>query len=53
MYLNKQASTGNISSDYRIENMVFGYNANQYDQWLGGGVTQGSVSMTKGHISFG
>jgi hemolysin activation/secretion protein len=53
MYLNKQASTGNTSSDYRIENMVFGYNANRYDQWLGGGVTQGSVSMTKGHISFG
>lgn len=53
MYLNKQASTGDISSDYRIENMVFGYNANQYDQWLGGGVTQGSVSMTKGHIIFG
>lgn len=53
MYLNKQASTGDVSSDYRIENMVFGYNANQYDQWLGGGVTQGSVSMTKGHITFG
>lgn len=53
MYLNKQESTGDISSDYRIENMVFGYNANQYDQWLGGGVTQGSISLTKGHISFG
>lgn len=53
MYLNKQMSTGDISSDYRIENMVFGYNANQYDQWLGGGVTQGSISMTKGHITFG
>lgn len=53
MYLNKQVSTGNTSSDYRIENMVFGYNANRYDQWLGGGVTQGSVSMTKGHIIWG
>jgi hemolysin activation/secretion protein len=53
MYMNKLASTGLISSDYRIENMVFGYNANQYDQWLGGGVTQGAIAMTKGHIIFG
>lgn len=53
MYLNKKAVDGEISSDYRIENMVFGYNANQYDQWLGGGVNQGSITLTKGHISFG
>jgi hemolysin activation/secretion protein len=53
MYLNKKAVDGEISSDYRVENMVFGYNANQFDQWLGGGVTQGSISLTKGHISFG
>jgi hemolysin activation/secretion protein len=53
MYMNKLASTGLISSDYSIENMVFGYNANQYDQWLGGGVNQGSLTMTKGHIIFG
>ena len=53
MYENKKVVDGEISSDYRIENMVLGYNANRYDQWLGGGVTQGGITLTKGHIIFG
>lgn len=52
MYMNKQQQSGDFTSDYRIDNMVFGYSANQYDDLWGGGVNQGGVTMTKGHITF-
>ncbi len=52
MYMNKQQRDGSFTSDYRIDNMVAGYSANQYDDLWGGGVTQGGVTMTKGHIVF-
>lgn len=53
MYMNKQQRDGSFTSDYRIENMVLGYSANQYDNWMGGGVNQGGATLTKGHILFG
>lgn len=52
MYINKQQQSGDFTSDYRIDNMVLGYSANQFDDWMGGGVNQGGVTLTKGHITF-
>ncbi len=52
MYMNKQQQSGDLTSDYRIDNMVAGYSANQYDDLWGGGVNQGGITMTKGHITF-
>jgi hemolysin activation/secretion protein len=53
MYINKTTVDGVSTSDYRIDNMVFGFSGNQYDGWGGGGVNSGSVNMTKGHIVVG
>ena len=52
-YANKSQSTGNFNSEYRINNLVLGYSANRYDSFAGGGVTQGGLTMTKGHLEFG
>jgi hemolysin activation/secretion protein len=53
MYLNKKATDGSFNSDYRIDNMTLGLNANRYDGWGGGGVNTAGVVMTKGHLVFG
>lgn len=53
MYANKNAADGAYTSDYRIENMVLGLSGNQFDSWNGGGVSSGSVTLTKGHIVVG
>jgi hemolysin activation/secretion protein len=53
MYINKKVIDGSMTSDYNIENMSVGFNANKYDQLLGGGVTQGAVTLTKGNINWG
>ena len=53
MYINKTSVDGIATSDYRIDNMVFGFSGNQFDGWGGGGVNAGSVTMTKGHIVVG
>jgi hemolysin activation/secretion protein len=50
LYINKTAADGVATSDYRIDNMVFGFSGNQFDGWGGGGVNSASVTMTKGHI---
>ncbi|MBU3543273.1 ShlB/FhaC/HecB family hemolysin secretion/activation protein [Polynucleobacter sp. MWH-Loch1C5] len=52
-YLNKQQRDGSHTSEYRIDNMVLGYSANRYDSFAGGGVTQGGITLTKGHLIFG
>ncbi len=52
-YLNKQQRDGSHTSEYRIDNFVLGFSANRYDSFAGGGVTQGGVTMTKGHLVFG
>ena len=52
-YMNKQQRDGSHTSEYRIDNMVFGFSGNQYDGFAGGGVTQGGASLTKGHLIFG
>lgn len=53
LYANKNAADGTYTSDYRIENMVLGLSGNQFDSWNGGGVSSGSVTLTKGHIVIG
>ncbi len=53
MYINKTTADGVATSDYRIDNMVFGFSGNQFDSWGGGGVNSASVTMTKGHIVVG
>jgi hemolysin activation/secretion protein len=53
MYINKKVIDGSMTSNYNIENMSVGFNANKYDQLFGGGVTQGAVTLTKGNISWG
>lgn len=53
MYINKVVDGGTATSDYRIDNMVFGASGNIFDGWGGGGVNSGSVTMTKGHIVVG
>ena len=53
MYINKTSVDGIATSDYRIDNMVFGFSGNQFDGWGGGGVNSGSINMTKGHIVVG
>ena len=52
MYINKQVDGGDLRSDYRIENMNIGISGNIFDQWGGGGVTQGSATVTKGQLVF-
>ena len=53
MYINKVVDGGTTTSDYRIDNMVFGASGNFFDGWGGGGVNSGSATMTKGHIVVG
>jgi hemolysin activation/secretion protein len=53
MYINRVVSSGAASSDYRIDNMVFGYSGNIFDGWGGGGVSSGSINLTKGHVVAG
>jgi hemolysin activation/secretion protein len=53
MYINKTSADGVATSDYRIDNMVFGASGNFFDSWGGGGVNSGSATMTKGHIVVG
>jgi hemolysin activation/secretion protein len=53
MYINKKVIDGSMTSNYNIENMSVGFNANKYDQLFGGGVTQGAVTLTKGNINWG
>ncbi len=53
MYINKLVDGGTVTSDYRIDNMVFGASGNFFDGFGGGGVNSGSITMTKGHISVG
>ncbi len=53
MYINKTTVDGVATSDYRIDNMVFGFSGNQFNGWGGGGVNAGSITMTKGHIVVG
>ncbi len=52
-YINKVASSGAASSDYQINNMVFGFSGNMFDSWGGGGVNSGSVNLTRGHVAVG
>lgn len=52
-YTNKSQATSAFNSEYRINNLVLGYSANRYDSFAGGGVTQGGLTMTKGHLEFG
>ncbi len=52
-YANKSAADGTFTSDYRINNMLFGLSGNQYDDLFGGGVNSASVTLTKGHIVVG
>ncbi len=53
MYINKAVDGGAATSDYRIDNMVFGASGNIFDGWGGGGVNSGSATLTKGHIIAG
>ncbi len=53
IYINKTSADGVATSDYRINNMVFGFSGNQFDGWGGGGVNSASITMTKGHIVVG
>jgi hemolysin activation/secretion protein len=52
-YINKAVDGGAATSDYRIDNMVFGASGNIFDGWGGGGVNSGSATLTKGHIIAG
>lgn len=52
MYINKAVDGSVLRSDYRIENMTIGASGNRYDQWAGGGVTTGSILITKGQLVF-
>ena len=53
MYINKLVDGGTVTSDYRIDNMIFSLSGNQFDSWNGGGVNAGSVTLTKGHLLAG
>jgi len=52
-YLNKTVQDSVITSEYRIDNMVFTLSGNRFDGWAGGGVNAGSVTLTKGHLVIG
>jgi hemolysin activation/secretion protein len=53
MYINKATESGEATSDYRIENMIFTLSGNRFDGWAGGGVSSGSATLTKGHLTVG
>jgi hemolysin activation/secretion protein len=53
MYINKAVQSGEATSDYRIDNMIFSLSGNQFDAWSGGGVNSGSMTLTKGHLTVG
>jgi hemolysin activation/secretion protein len=53
MYINKLTSSGAATSDYQIDNMLFGLSGNIFDGVGGGGVTSGSLNLTKGHLTPG
>lgn len=53
MYINKAVSSGAATSDYRIDNMIFGFSGNAYDSWGGGGVNSLALNLTKGHVIAG
>ncbi|QWD88190.1 ShlB/FhaC/HecB family hemolysin secretion/activation protein [Polynucleobacter sp. MWH-CaK5] len=53
MYINKAVQSGEATSDYRIENMVFTLSGNRFDGWAGGGVNSASATLTKGHLTVG
>jgi hemolysin activation/secretion protein len=53
MYINKAVSSGAATSDYRIENMIFGFSGNAFDGWGGGGVNALALNLTKGHVIAG
>jgi hemolysin activation/secretion protein len=53
MYINKAVQSGEATSDYRIDNMVFSLSGNRFDGWAGGGVNSGSATLTKGHLTVG
>ena len=53
MYINKAVSSGAATSDYRIDNMVFGFSGNAFDSWGGGGVNTLALNLTKGHVVAG
>ena len=46
-YVNSLTS-GVTNSDYKIDAWVFGVSGNNYDAWMGGGISTGSLSVTKG-----
>jgi hemolysin activation/secretion protein len=53
MYINKAVQSGEATSDYRIDNMIFSLSGNRFDGWAGGGVSTGSATLTKGHLLVG
>jgi hemolysin activation/secretion protein len=53
MYINKAVQSGEATSDYRIDNMIFSLSGNRFDGWAGGGVNTGSATLTKGHLLVG
>jgi hemolysin activation/secretion protein len=52
-YINRAASNGAATSDYRIQNIVLGLSGNSFDAWGGGGVNSLSINLTKGHLTAG
>ena len=46
-YLNELTS-GVVNSDYKADTWVLGFSGNHYDGWMGGGISTGSLSITKG-----
>lgn len=46
-YVNSLTS-GVVNSNYRVDDWVFGFSGNNYDGFMGGGISTASLSVTKG-----
>jgi hemolysin activation/secretion protein len=52
-YSNWMSSTNFYTSQYIIHDWTFGLSGNHYDEWGGGGISSGSLTITNGKLDFG
>jgi hemolysin activation/secretion protein len=51
-YMNRSIATSAISSNYIIRDINLGISGNRYDDWFGGGINSGSLTLTSGTLNF-
>ncbi len=49
----KNSSAGVATSDYKVRSATFTLSGSQYDEWLGGGLTQGALGLVVGNVNLG